>query len=211
MSRILVVGTGDHARVIAELVAAAGHELAGVVQPEPTRPIEGWAPDPVLVGLDADGWPAAHRGSGVVVAIGANEVRHRLFERCVELGLVPTPVVHPSAVVLGGATIGEGSQVCAMALVGVSARVEANVIVNSAASIDHDVVIEPHAFIGPGARLAGRVRVGRGAHVGIGAIIREGITIGAGALVAAGAVVVEQVPPGARVAGVPARPMDSSR
>jgi acetyltransferase-like isoleucine patch superfamily enzyme len=47
--------------------------------------------------------------------------------------------------------------------------------------------------------------------VGIGAIIREGITIGAGALVAAGAVVVEEVPPGARVAGVPARPMDSSR
>jgi acetyltransferase-like isoleucine patch superfamily enzyme len=36
----------------------------------------------------------------------------------------------------------------------------------------------------------------------------EGIRIGDGALVAAGAVVVRDVPDGARVAGVPARPLD---
>lgn len=41
--------------------------------------------------------------------------------------------------------------------------------------------------------------------VGINAVILSGVTIGAGAVVAAGAVVTRDVPPGAMVAGVPAR------
>jgi sugar O-acyltransferase (sialic acid O-acetyltransferase NeuD family) len=209
VSRILVIGTGDHARVVAELLHAAGHELVGYVEPDPGRSVEGWKPSaPVFAGLEADGWAAEHRGTGVVVAVGANAVRHRLHDRCVALGLVPVAVTHPSAILLGGATVGAGSQICAQALVGVSASVGPNVILNTAASIDHDVVLEAHAFVGPGARLAGRVRVGAEAHVGIGAVVREGITIGRGALVAAGAVVVDDVPAGTRVAGVPARPMD---
>jgi UDP-2-acetamido-3-amino-2,3-dideoxy-glucuronate N-acetyltransferase len=49
------------------------------------------------------------------------------------------------------------------------------------------------------------VRVGDGANIGSGALILGGVTIGAGATVGAGAVVTRDVPPGATVAGVPAR------
>ena len=49
------------------------------------------------------------------------------------------------------------------------------------------------------------VRVGDGANIGSGALILGGVTIGAGATVGAGAVVTHDVPPGATVAGVPAR------
>jgi tetrahydrodipicolinate N-acetyltransferase len=81
------------------------------------------------------------------------------------------------------------------------------------------------------ATLGGRVQVGRMCHVGAGAVLAgvieppsaqpvvieddvliganavvlEGVRVGAGAVVAAGAVVVEDVPPLAVVAGVPAR------
>ncbi|MFL5782456.1 MAG: acyltransferase [Thermoleophilaceae bacterium] len=44
-----------------------------------------------------------------------------------------------------------------------------------------------------------------GASIGSGAVVLGGVTIGAGALVGAGAVVSRDVPPGATVAGVPAR------
>src|SRR5205085_2723579 len=52
-----------------------------------------------------------------------------------------------------------------------------------------------------------RTHVGRGASIGSNATILCGVTIGAHAMVGAGAVVTSDVPPGAIVAGVPARLM----
>lgn len=51
------------------------------------------------------------------------------------------------------------------------------------------------------------VTLGEGCFVGAGATLLAGVTIGAQAIVAAGAVVERDVPPGAVVAGVPARPL----
>jgi acetyltransferase-like isoleucine patch superfamily enzyme len=45
----------------------------------------------------------------------------------------------------------------------------------------------------------------RGCRIGGGAVLLPGVEVGADAFVAAGAVVVEDVPPGSLVVGVPAR------
>ncbi|HTW93391.1 MAG TPA: acyltransferase [Tepidisphaeraceae bacterium] len=51
------------------------------------------------------------------------------------------------------------------------------------------------------------VRIGKDVWIGAHVCVLKGVTIGDGAVVAAGAVVTREVPPNAKVAGVPARPM----
>ena len=54
-------------------------------------------------------------------------------------------------------------------------------------------------------RATAPVRICAGAYVGAGAVVLHGVTIGPEAIVAAGAVVLEDVPPGAVVGGIPAK------
>jgi acetyltransferase-like isoleucine patch superfamily enzyme len=69
--------------------------------------------------------------------------------------------------------------------------------------VGYDATLLCHEFLQDELRL-GDVVVGDRAMIGAGAIVLPGVHIGAGAQVAANSLVVEDVPPGATVAGVPA-------
>lgn len=51
------------------------------------------------------------------------------------------------------------------------------------------------------------VHLGDGCDIGVGAIVMPGVTVGKGAQVGAGAVATNDVPAGATVVGVPAKPL----
>ena len=205
---VVVVGAGDHGRVVLDVLLAGGDEALGFVEPgraegAPQRVIDGLR----VIGDLAEDTKWATAGTRFVVALGDNAARRDAFERCLQLGMSPAMAIHPAATLLTGARVEPGAVVCAGAVIGVGAWVGPNVIVNTSASVDHDDRLGAHANVSPGAHLAGRVTIGEGAYIGIGASVREGIQIGEWALVAGGAMVIDNVPARARVAGVPARPM----
>lgn len=78
-------------------------------------------------------------------------------------------------------------------------------IVMAHAHIGHDAWIGEHAQIAPHAVVAGHATVQEYAKVGIGALILPFRHVGARATIGAGTVVTKDVPPGATVAGNPAR------
>ena len=141
----------------------------------------------------------------VSIGPGYGQVRQDIHTELESLGLHPIKAIHRTAFVAENARLGEGTQVYANAAVCVDAEIGRACIINTAASVDHECVLEDGASVGPGARLAGLVQVGKNADIYTGAVILPRIRIGAGAIVGAGAVVLKDVPDFAVVAGNPAR------
>lgn len=139
-------------------------------------------------------------------------------------------IAQPDLVNLYGCTIGDETKIGAFVEIQKNAIVGRRCKISSHSFICEGVTIEDEVFIGhgviftndrrPRAAVDGRLqtdmdwevlptRVGRGASIGSGATILPNVTVGEGAIVGAGAVVTRDVPAGATVVGVPAKPLRS--
>jgi sugar O-acyltransferase (sialic acid O-acetyltransferase NeuD family) len=201
--KVAIAGAGGHAKVVGDALLAAGDcELVGFLDDDPRRHGTSLLGCPVL-GPVAD-W-ARFAVDGVVVAVGDNRRRQALYQGLRAAGAALVTVRHPRCVLGRGTDCGPGTVVFANVVVNPDSSIGENVVLNTACSVDHDCRVGAHAHLAPGVRLAGGVQIGDGAFLGIGAVALPGIRVGAWATVGAGAVVIGDVPPGATVAGVPAR------
>lgn len=84
------------------------------------------------------------------------------------------------------------------------------IIIGATAIVEKGVIIMPHVVLGssdPGQPNRRHPHICAGAMLGAGAVILGPITVGTGAVIGANAVVVQDVPSGATVVGVPAKPI----
>jgi acetyltransferase-like isoleucine patch superfamily enzyme len=135
-------------------------------------------------------------------------------------------IFHPDLVNLYGCRIGSHTRIGTFVEIQKNATIGSRCKISSHTFVCEGVTIEDEVFVGhgvmfindprPRATSNGRLqteadwqvvptRICRGASIGSGAVVMCGITVGEGAMVGAGAVVTADVPPGATVAGVPAR------
>lgn len=198
--RVLLLGAGEHAAVVAETAVLLGHEVLGAVAPA------GAAARVAVLGDDAAlaARPAWAADSSWHLAVGELPLRRRLAERWAAHDAWAT-LVHPTAWVSPSARLGRGVFVGPQALVHAHAVIGDHAIINSAAVVEHDVVVGTGCHLAPGAVVGGGARLGAWAFIGLGARVRDHITVGAGAVVGMGAAVLREVPPRSTVLGVPAR------
>jgi len=142
---------------------------------------------------------------GIIVAIGDNAIRRRLFETWVGSDEQSIVARHPSAIIAPDVQIGLGSVVCAGAVVNPGSMIGANAILNTGCTVDHHNHVGDHAHIAPGVHLGGNVIIGEGSLVGIGATVMPQRRIGRWSVVSAGAVVHTDLEDRIVAAGVPAR------
>lgn len=199
MKKIVILGTGGHAAVVADLLRAIGRTDFIKIGPEDEEKLLKTAsPDDFDLALGM-GMPSKDPVKGLTK-------RHEIGATLSRQGFHFPQLIHPSVVRAGNAIVGEGAQVMAGAVLQPRVVVGCFAIVNTRASIDHDCLLKMGCHVAPGATLGGDVEVGYESLVGIGATVLQGIRIGDRSLVAGGAMVVRTVRNGEVVMGVPATP-----
>ena len=141
----------------------------------------------------------------IIVASGDNTLREQKLLMLHSMGITIATLIHPTAVISPSAKVSRGSTVLANAVIHTNAIVGIGCIVNTAAIVEHDCEVEDFVNISPKASMAGHTRIGPKSFLGIGSTIIDGITVGKESVIGAGAVVIQDVPDGAVVVGVPAR------
>jgi sugar O-acyltransferase (sialic acid O-acetyltransferase NeuD family) len=202
-SLLLIWGAGGHGKVVLDIARSMGHlERMLFLDDSPARAGITFSDCPILGGPEE---LYRFKGAAFVVAVGDNRARSQCFNRALDAGLLPTPIVHPGAVLSPSVCIGPGTVVMPGVIINAGAVIGENCIINTGAIIEHDCRIDAHVHISPRVVLGGGVTVGRYAHVGIGAVVLPGAAIGEEAVVGGGAVVLKEAPARCTVVGVPAK------
>lgn len=201
MAGILVFGAGGHAKVVADILLSQEVQVIGFLDDDP----EAWKIKPLgLPVLGPSSSYADYEHKCIVIGIGSNSIRQKL---ATELGSNASwcNAIHPRSTIADSVDLGVGVVVAAGAIINPDTIIGDHVIINTGATVDHDCTISSFAHIAPGVNLAGSVTVGEGSLIGIGAKVLPGCRIGRNVTVGAGAVVVDDIPDGIIVRGVPAR------
>ena len=142
MSRLLILGAGGHAKVVAETSIACGvassvafldDRCTGV---DAFLPVLGWpVMGPLVLSLQAE---TAAQFDAAVVAIGHAATRLHWIQQLQNAGYHLPVLVHPTAWVSPSAQLGPASVVFAQVAVQAQVSIGTGAILNTGCSIDHN-------------------------------------------------------------------------
>jgi sugar O-acyltransferase (sialic acid O-acetyltransferase NeuD family) len=187
--------------VIDLIESIPGLEISGFFEASPNCQMSGFC----HLGND-DAWQEAQQKEPslkIVLALDFPSIRARLFAHYGKESLFT--LVSPYAYISSRAFVGIGSIIQRGVTIMPQVKVGAACKINVNATVHHEVEMGNFCTLAPGCSVLGRVTIEDEVYVGAGAIIRQRCHIGRGATIGAGAVVVQDVPPGITVVGVPAK------
>ena len=121
--------------------------------------------------------------------------------------------IEPGAIIREQVEIGDAAVIMMGAIINIGAVIGKGTMIDMGAVLGGRATVGDRCHVGAGAVLAGVIEPATATPViieddvliGANAVVIEGVRVGKGAVVAAGSIVIEDVPAGAVVAGVPAR------
>lgn len=213
--QLAIYGAGGFGRDVLQVIRDINDACAGAWEPVgfvvdeefiSESPVQGL---PVLGSVD---WLTRNPDVEVVIAIGAPAVRHRIARYIArEASNRFATLIHPRAWLGQNVRLGEGTVICAGALLTRDISIASHVHVDIGAKIGHDSILGDFVTLHPSVSVSGNVNIGVGVEVGTGSVLLPKVSVGEWAIVGAGAVVTKDVPADATIVGVPAKVIKTRR
>lgn len=148
-------------------------------------------------GLDAN--------SFIFPSVGENKIRKKMHQFIRSQQLNEMVLIHRSSIVGFQVSIGNSTLIASNVSVNSLSSIGVGCILNTNCVIEHECTLEDFVHIGPGAVLAGNVKVGELTFVGANATVKQGVKIGKNCVIGAGSVVLEDTPDNTIYVGNPAK------
>lgn len=209
MERLVIVGCGQHANVVAyNLKCQRKYELIGYFDSDQTKIGEMHNGFPVLECYKDANLSELREKYGVskfFIGFGNMKYRKSVYNDFVEAGWEAANIFHPDAVISGDAVIGNGVLIEAGCLITPNPIIGDNVVINTGSQVNHDNIVEDHVYIASGVILSGGVTVMENTLIDDGVIVCLGRSVGKNCIIGAGAVVTRDVPDNVVAYGNPCR------
>jgi sugar O-acyltransferase (sialic acid O-acetyltransferase NeuD family) len=207
LRKLVILGAGGFGR---EVVAWARQSVQferewtvkGLIDDNP-QALAGKNVSVPLLGSIQDYQPS--EGEVFICAIGIPAIKRRCCELLLSRGARFTQLIHRTAVMGDNVDLAEGVVLCPYSVVSANNRLGRCVAINLHSSVDHDACVDDWSQVNCHCDLTAAVQVGREVFIGSSVSIIPNVRIGDGAYIGAGSVVLRDVPPQAKVFGVPAR------
>jgi len=173
--KIVIFGAGGHGKVVLDILIESGMTILGFIDDDKAKigqKIRGFN----VLGDFA--YFEKKKSVTLVLGIGNNVIREKIFNKAKNMGIGITSAVHPKAIVSKDVKLGEGVVIIPGAVINSGTVLEDGVVINTGASVDHDCYLGRFSQVWPGAHLAGSVRVGEFSYIGTGAAVIQNINIG---------------------------------
>ncbi len=199
MKKLIIIGAGGHGSVVADAAAKSGYETILFLDDGGKETCLGYP----VVGKTAEA--EKYQDHDFFVAIGNAKTREKILNQLTEKGLNVVNIIHPSAVIAKGVTLGKGVLLCVGSIVNPNATLGDGVIINTLASVDHDSKVGDYCHVSAGGRIGAIVTIEKGTFVGISATVISEVHICEDCMIGAGAVVVKDITEKGTYVGVPAK------
>ncbi|MGL5621002.1 acetyltransferase [Cetobacterium sp.] len=174
MKKVIVIGSGGHAKVVIDIILQRNKilndnlKIIGILDDKYNKDKKIEIFEIFVIGkiekifeLSEDVY--------YIIAIGNNSVRRKIVEKCSNKNFIT--LIHPKAIIGEKVNIEDGTVVMAGVIINSYAKIGKHCILNTGSIIEHDTTIENYVHISPNATLCGGITVGEETWIGAGATI----------------------------------------
>ncbi|HFS67691.1 MAG TPA: acetyltransferase [Flavobacteriia bacterium] len=210
MKKIAIIGAGGFGREVKNLIEQINKHIEEYI-------IIGFFDDNIDKYAQISGLPVLGKISEInnintetylVFGIGDPKFKQKIFKTIKNKNIIFPTLIHPSVIKNNNnIKIGDGSIICAGTILTCDIVIGNFVLLNLCCTVGHDAIIKNFSSFMPSVNISGEVIIEDCVYVGTGATIINKIKIGENSIIGAGALVSKKIPSNCTAVGIPAKPI----